>query len=170
MPVLVVVEGPIDRATVEAIAERENLRVKTLLMRGNNPGKAVRLVKAVSGTEKPSKVVVLKDQHRYPKSIVNRLLKRISSSLHDLGVKVYTIKVRKAIETWLLAGLVEREINAEEIDDPVESLNHILIQRFGKRYVKSPDLARSLAKSMDLNKALQRSQTLKTFLEAVKDP
>ncbi|HIP65077.1 MAG TPA: hypothetical protein EYH08_00930 [Pyrodictium sp.] len=109
------------------------------------------------------KVIILKDEHKHPRETIDKLISRILEEIqHE---KKHPITVKKSIEAWILAGM--RVSNPENIDDPVEHLDHIL-RKQGKRYIKSPEAARRLTRHMDLQKAIRYSTALKQFVEVLK--
>lgn len=161
---LIIVEGDTDKAVVEEIAKKIKVRVKVLKMRGNNPDKAARLANSMLSVEDYCKVIILKDEHKHPRETIDKLISRMLEEIqHE---KKHPITVKKSIEAWILAGM--GVANPENIDDPVEHLDHIL-RKQGKRYIKSPETARRLARHIDLQKAAQHSNTLKQFIETLKD-
>jgi len=160
---LIVVEGFTDKPVIEEIARKVGVEVEILVMRGNNPDKAVRLVNSKLGIEEYSKVIILKDEHRLPRKIINDFINKIKTRIqHE---RKYPMIVRKSIESWILAcmGIT----NPENIDDPEEYLDHIL-RRQGKRYIKSPGIVRRLVKHINPQEAAQHSNTLKQFIETLK--
>ena len=165
MRYLIVVEGISDKGVVQEIAHRLGIRIEVLVMRGNNPNKASRIVKAKLVVKSYDKIIVLKDLHRYSEHTLQNLLNEILSKI-DHPHK-YAIIVRKAIEAWILAGM--GVINAETIDDPAMYLDQIMKRR-AKNYVKSLTLAKILAESIDLNKAMSNASSLRQFIEALQDP
>lgn len=75
---IIVVEGITDKGIIQGIAEKLRVRPKPkiLLMSGNRPEKVVRCINSELTSGKYSKVIILKDQHRYPESSVTRYLMR----------------------------------------------------------------------------------------------
>jgi len=165
MPHLIIVEGSVDKAIVQKIARKLGVKVKTLLMRGNDPDKAIRLINAKLSTEDYSKVIVLKDQHQDPEDKVRECLNNIVSSVQY--PRTYPIIVKKAIEAWILASM--GITNSENIDDPATYLDQIM-KRKGKRYIKSPENVGELVENMNLQQAMKYSHTLRQFIEVLKDP
>ncbi len=161
--IIVIVEGPSDAGFIEGLARRLEIRCKVLLMRGNRPRKAVRLVK-LGHFNTPEKVVVLKDVHRRSESDVKENLREI---VQELGGIAHGVIVKRSIESWVLAGLGVK--NAEDISDPVRELSSRMIRERGMPYLKSKDLLRRLAREIDLDAAARNSQTFKGFLELLQD-
>jgi len=162
---LIIVEGITDKGVIQKIAEKLGIKTKILLMRGNRPNKAIRLANAELNTRKYTKVIILKDQHQQPENEIHKKLNTIAKNIQH--PKTYTILVKKAIEAWILAGLGIN--NPENINDPTTQLDHILRQK-GKRYIKSLKTAKTLTENLDLQQASQHSQTLKQFIQTLKDP
>ena len=162
---LVIVEGITDKGVVQEIAKKIKTPVEILIMRGNNPNKAIRLIKAKLTVEKYNKVIVLKDLHQQPEDKIREKLNKIANSIDN--TKVHGIIVRKAIEAWILAGI--GETNPENIDKPEELLDHIMRLK-GRRYIKSLRTAKELTRNIDLQKAIKNSQTLRQLIEILKDP
>ena len=136
-----------------------------MLMRGNRPRKASRMVNAALRTVVYDKVIMLKDTHKLPEGKVRELSeKAIKGMKHE---KKYVVIVKKSIESWILAGMGVG--GAEKIDEPDEHLD-TLLSREGRRYVKSEELARKLISEVDLDKAQKNSETLREFMELLKDP
>jgi len=134
-------------------------------MRGNRPRKASRMVNAALRTVVYDKVIMLKDTHKLPEGKVRELSeKAIKGMKHE---KKYVVIVKKSIESWILAGMGVG--GAEKIDEPDEHLD-TLLSREGRRYVKSEELARKLISEVDLDKAQKNSETLREFMELLKDP
>ncbi len=162
---LVLVEGITDKGVIDAIGEKLGIQVKTLLMRGNNPSKAIRIIKARLVEKEYDKVIILKDLHKLPENKVMEHLNKIAKNVQEL--KVQGIIVRKAIESWILAGMGVN--NPEEIDDPAETLNTYMMRR-GKRYIKSYKAAKELVMEINLEKAAKTAKSLNSFIETLKDP
>ena len=137
---LVVVEGPTDKAVVEEIARKLGVKVRVLLMRGNNPSKAARIVNSKLTDKKYCKVVILKDEHKYPRETINKLISRMLEEIqHE---KTHPIIVRKSVEAWILAGV--GVANPENIDGAGEHLGQVLLRRYGRRYIKLLGTAKRL--------------------------
>ena len=161
---LIIVEGPSDKGFIEGITEKVGIKCKVKLMRGNRPEKAARIAK--SYFRDTGKAIILKDLHRASRdvtSLINRF-KNIIIQLKNEGIESQLIIVKRSIESWILAGLCVR--NAEEIPDPEEKLKE-LMQRKGKRYIKSVETLRKLAKETDVEKAIEKSESFKKFIEAL---
>ena len=162
---LVIVEGISDRGVVEGLAERLGVKVKVLLMRGNRPRKVSRMVNAALSTDAYDKVIILKDTHKLPEGKVRELSDRAVKEVdHE---RKYVVIVKKSIESWILAGIGVSK--AEEVDEPDKYLN-TLLSRAGRRYIKSEELARKLISEVDLSRAQRNSESLREFMELLKDP
>ncbi len=81
MTYLIVVEGITDKGVVQKITEKLNVKAEILLMRGNRPSKASRLVNAKLVVKNYSKVMVLKDQHEHPEDKVLEKLTEITRNI-----------------------------------------------------------------------------------------
>lgn len=163
---LVVVEGSSDEGFVEGIAERLGIRCKVLLMRGNKPNKAGRIIRSFSGLRK---AIVLKDLHGAGRD-VNTLLDRfrdLISQLRSNKIEAYLIIVKRSIESWILAGLCVE--GAESLPYPEEKLKEVMRRR-GEDYVKSKTLLRKLARELDIEKIMKVSNSFKNFIEALRKP
>lgn len=165
MTCLIIVEGQSDKGFIKGIADRVGTQVHVLLMRGNKPDKAARLIRVTLRQRSYGKVILLKDTHTKSEDKVRKLgegaLKRVPHPSKHL------IIVKEAIESWVLAGMGER--GAESISDPYSRLAELLA-REGKTLVKSEGLYRELAKEMDLRAACRNSATLREFLNVLRDP
>ncbi len=156
--IIVFVEGPSDSGFVDCIMKRFGVSSKTLIMRGNRPGKLLRYVKVYHN--KARKVVVLKDLHGRSQAEIERLVNEITSKIRQLtNLHVSVIVVRKSIESWFLSDpkVIEKVFgcrievgNPEEIADPSSFLNEELMKRCGKRYVKSRENSRKIAEAIEL--------------------
>jgi len=162
---LIVVEGVTDKSVIQEIARMIGIKVKVLVARGNRPRKIAQLINA-EPRERYSKAIILKDQHRLSESKENELLSRaIREVKHP---KKYPVMVKKAIESWILAGMGIH--NAEDIDDPVTYLDNIMVSQ-GKRYIKSEGLVKDiLRKNFKLEQTIRNSQTPKRFIDVLRDP
>ena len=159
LTILVIVEGVTDKGMVEGIAYQCNVSVDVKIMRGDKPSKAVRLIRASLTLRRYRKYVVLKDLHNLDEHVVRRHLESIKRALPSLPV--YTVMVRKSIESWLIADKYSG--NPEEVSDPIRVLDQYL-RKHGKRYFKSYQLVKELAIKLDLQKASRKSPSLRTFI------
>ena len=166
MTYLVVVEGVSDKGVVEAIAKKLGVNIEVHLMRGNNPDKAARIINSTLEVNQYSKVVILKDQHRYPEDKIKELLNKALSKVNH--PRKYGVIVKKAIEAWILAGL---GVNSpEDINEPDNYLNEILKREGRGYYVKSLRRAKELMMNADLSQATSRSPSLRKFINVLRDP
>jgi 5S rRNA maturation endonuclease (ribonuclease M5) len=164
--ILIIVEGPTDRAFIDSIAERLNISCKVICMRGNEPKKADRWLRIWRKTYGFCKVIILKDTHRGDidtSYLIGKVMK-VANQFKD--IKVHIIQVKRSIESWILAGLSVK--NPENLLNPEEELKN-LIQRKGKHYSKSIDVYRKLALEVDIELAKSKSETFRNFLECLKD-
>ncbi len=176
---LILVEGRSDEGVIRAFAEKLRITVRVLIMRGNNPGKALRLIRAETSAEDYDLILVLKDLHSFTEQDVLEKLEKIGSSLpSNVRGKFANIVVRKAIEAWLLSDpealkiicyQAEPPSNPEGLDDPAEYLRREL-RKCGKVYVKTRECAYNIAKHVDPFKAARKSRSLEEFLKYIKDP
>lgn len=161
---LILVEGVTDQAFIRGVAERLNIACKIVVMRGNKPEKAYRILnKTYRG--KFERAIVLKDVHRAGidrTPLVERLAGRIKQLEEEENIQVCVLPVRGSIEAWILAGL--SQTNPEDILDPVEELKKVMWRR-GRQYVKSPAFYERLAKEIDIEKALSLSRAFKDFVD-----
>jgi len=150
---------------VQEIAGMIGVKVKVLIARGNRPRKMAQLINA-EPSEKYSKAIILKDQHRLSENKVNELLSRaIKEVKHP---RKYSVMVKKSIESWILAGMGIR--NAENIDDPETYLDNVMASQ-GRRYIKSAGFVKNIMKrNFNLEQAIRNSQTLKYFINVLRDP
>ena len=154
---LVIVEGPSDSGFVEALCERLGQSCKVLVMRGNNPGKAKRMLRSVEF----SKAIVLKDSHNHSIEFLNKIKKEIEHTHPN----VYVVIVRKCIESWIVSGIECR--NAEDSPNPVEDLRNILA-REGVEHVKTEPLYRKLGERVDLQ-CMSKAESFVEFLSKLRD-
>lgn len=158
-----IVEGVTDRAVVEKIAEICNVNPEVKLMRGNNPKKAIRVIKAMLNIHRLSKAIILKDQNNFPlEAIKNKFSKEL-----NFDFPTFVVIAKKAIEAWILAGMGIS--NAENIDEPVDYLNNFLLKE-GKQYVKNYEAVKNLMGRWDMNNASKDAISLKEFITKLKDP
>lgn len=162
---LVIVEGLTDKGFIEGIAEKLQKPCKVHPMRGNNPEKARRILKAHTDFEK---AMILKDLHRGEQQITKLIndIKREIKQLENQKPHTQIIVVRRCIESWILAGLCVN--NPEEIPDPENELKR-LMQKKGKHFMKSPEAYKQLAREeIDIEKAKAKSKTFKEFIDYLK--
>ena len=159
---LVIVEGLTDKAFIEGVAEKLEAKCKVQFMRGNKPEKASRLLKTYAGEF--NQAIILKDLHRSGRdttTLINKLRNGIKH-LENQGLRSHIIVVKRSIESWILAGLCIN--NPENIQDPEDELKR-LIQKAGRHFIKSPEVYKQLAKEVDIEKAIKKSETFKRFIE-----
>ena len=130
MSVLVLVEGVSDAGFVKGVAEKVGAAIVVRHLRGNRPDKAKRMVEAVHA----ERVVVLKDEHRYPG--LAELAKR------ELGSRAIVVRVKCSVESWILIGLHAE--SSEACDDPARRLREVLAR---KGLAKVPPRARGCMRS-----------------------
>jgi len=130
MSVLVLVEGVSGAGFVKGIAEKVGAAIIVRHLRGNRPDKAKRLIEAVHA----ERVVVLKDEHRYPDLV--ELMER------ELGSSAIVVRVKCSVEPWILIGLHAE--SSEACDDPVRRLREVLAR---KGLAKVPPRARGCMRS-----------------------
>jgi len=82
--------------------------------------------------------------------------------LKDKGVVVRVLRVNKSIESWILAGLCEE--NPEDVVDPERRLS----ERIGKIVVKAEKPYRDIARVIDVDHAIAKSQSFNEFVKALK--
>ena len=91
--------------------------------------------------------------------------------------RIVPVIVRRAIEAWILAdptslshrlGVPVRVEEPERILDPAEELDRVM-RRAGLRYVKGYNQAKALACVIDLESAAEKSESLRQFVNALKD-
>ena len=162
---LILVEGQSDKGVVQKITEKLNVKAKILLMRGNKPKKAIRLIKAELTRKAYSKIIILKDLHKYSQKVIKENLSSIIKNINHKNIR--GIAIKRSIESWLLAGMGIK--NAENILNPESYLSNLL-RKQGKQYIKSLRTAKTLTSNINLKQAIQNSKTLKQFTEIIKDP
>jgi len=162
---LILVEGPSDKGAIQKITEKLNAKAKILLMEGNRPKKAIRLIRAELARKAYSKIIILKDLHKSTEKTIKEKISKIIKNINHKNI--HGVIVKRSIESWLLAGMGIK--NPENILDPEEHLDNIL-RRKGKIYIKSPITTKKLANNINLQQAIQNSKTLKQFTEIIKDP
>lgn len=179
---IIAVEGPSDRGVVKALLDRLNMHADIILMRGNRPRKIASKIVAkahslVSRGLGIDKIIVLKDLHNYEEELVMNHLETIKQRVQQIG-RYNGIIVRYAIESWILAdisclkktlGISTRQIDPESIRNPDKYLD-ALFMRKNKRYIKSEKLIYRLANNIDLNIATRNSNSLRRFIQALRDP
>ncbi|MCS7385830.1 MAG: hypothetical protein NDF55_03680 [archaeon GB-1867-005] len=165
MSILILVEGPSDKGVIQKITEKLNVKAKILLMRGNRPNKAIRLIKAALTRKPYSKIIILKDLHKHPEKTIKKNLSKVIKNINHTNI--HTIIIKRSIESWILAGMGIP--NPENLENPESYLNNIL-RRKGKQYVKSLKTAKTLTNNINLKTAQQQSQTLNQFIKIIKDP
>jgi len=161
---LIIVEGLIDEGFIEGIAEKLQKPCKVHPMRGNKPEKVRRILASVREFEK---AIILKDLHRGEKQtthLINEIKSEIKK-LQNLQSKIHTIIVKRSVESWILAGLCIN--NPENIEDPKDELKK-LMQKMGRYFIKSLEVYKRLAKEVDLEKAVKKSETFKSFIEILR--
>jgi hypothetical protein len=159
---LIIVEGLTDRAFIEGIIEKFEAKGEVKFMRGNKPEKVSRLLKTYAGEF--NQAIILKDLHRDGRdttTLINKLTNGIRR-LEKQGLRSHIIVVKRSIESWILAGLCVN--NPENIPDPEEELKR-LIQKTGRHFIKSAEVYKRLAKEVDIEKAVKKSETFKSFIE-----
>jgi hypothetical protein len=158
---LVIVEGLTDKAFIEGVAEKLEAKCKVQFMRGNKPEKASRLLKTYAGEF--NQAIILKDLHRAGRDTTT-LINKLRNGIKHLENQVpsHIIVVKRSIESWILAGLCIN--NPENIQNPEDELKR-LIQKAGRHFIKSPEFYKRLAKEVDIEKAVKKSETFKRFIE-----
>jgi hypothetical protein len=149
--ILVIVEGPTDKAFLENLCRRLKFPCKVLIMRGNRPEKAARLIRTFNARKK----FVLKDLHCLNPDFVER----IKNELRRLDAHV--VPVRHSVEAWILAGLGMR--SAENLMDPEEELKR-------RGIMKTPGKYGQLAGGIDIDLAMKYSSSFSEFLTKMRDP
>jgi len=92
-------------------------------------------------------------------------IKHEIKQLENLQHRIYTIIVKRSIESWILAGLCVN--NPEEIPNPEEELKRLMEKR-GKYFIKSLQVYKRLAKEeIDIGKTLTKSASFKEFIDAL---
>lgn len=123
-----------------------------------------RILKTYAG--KFNQAIILKDLHKAGRDITT-LINELKYEIRDLenqGLHLHIIVVKRSIESWILAGLCIN--NPENIEDPEEGLKKVM-QKKGRYYIKSPEIYRQLAKEVDFEKAVKKSETFKKFIEVL---
>lgn len=175
--IVIVVEGVSDEGIIDGICDKLFVKRKILLMRGNNPKKAVRLINSIRMRMDFDKIIMLKDLHNYREEFIRNVFENIKNAIYDIAF--YGIIVKKEIEAWLLAdeNIISKYAkcdvkikigNPEVIDYPAKFLDDIF-RRCGKRYIKSYELGKKLAQLLDLEKAKRKCRSLNEFLNALRD-
>jgi hypothetical protein len=179
MSILVLCEGVTDRGAIKSVAKRLDLKVRVNLMHGNRLDKLIGTSRVLAAAY--DKFIVLKDLHTYQEDTIRRRYRATLRALaaHLIG-RIRFLTVRHAIEAWFLADIntlnrvyncrIEREImNPEEIEDPAERLTRLL-ERYGKRYIKSEKAGERIMKEADLQKVSEKAPSFRTFLNYLMDP
>jgi len=130
-------------------------------MRGNKPEKVRRILASDREFEK---AIILKDLHRGEQQTAKLIdeIKREIKQLQNLQHRIHTIIVKRSVESWILGGLCVN--NPEETPNPEEELKK-LMQEMSRHFIKSPEVYKRLAKEVDLEKAVKKSETFKKFTE-----
>lgn len=176
---LIIVEGPSDQGFIEGLLGKLGVSPGPRIARlgKNDPLKAARIIEAFGYDA--DLIIVLKDQHDHPEERVKELLSRVDRNTpEDLRGKLRKIIVKRAIEAWILAdpqGLRSLCSKAgftgdpEAPENPAEILERELA-KCNKQYIKTREWGRRLAREIDPRRAIQKSSSLKRFLETLRDP
>lgn len=179
MSILVLSEGMTERGAIRSIANELRIRVRVNPMHGNRLEKLTGTIRAhATGYDK---FIVLKDLHTYQEDTLRRRYNDVLRAL-DTHFRERTkfLIVRHAIEAWFLADInalnrtyncrIEGEItNPEEIEDPAEELTRLL-ERYGKKYIKSEKAGARIMEEADLDKVSEKAPSFRTFLNYLMDP
>jgi len=161
---LVIVEGPTDKVFIEELARRLGLEARALMTRGTpSPDAVSRLVEFELRRGKYSKVIVLMDQHNLPENECTRRLEEILEAISHEAKR--GVLVKRCLESWILAAHCICS-DPEGLENPVRELREL----YRRRYLKSPEAVRSVAREIDVSHAREKSPTFKQLLEALQDP
>jgi len=161
--IAIFVEGDSDAGFVNGLCKEIGVECKVFVLRGNRAEKAIRKARALANSY--THILFLKDVHRGPESMLNEFEERVGEDLRDLmnrGVRVRVLRVRKSIESWILAGLCEG--GPEEVEDPVKRLS----ERIGNTVIKAEKPYSDLAKRISVEHAMKKSQTFNEFIRELK--
>jgi len=161
--IAVFVEGSSDAGFIEEVCRRLSVKCKAFVLRGNRVEKAVRKARALVDTY--NYILLLKDTHGLAEDTLEKFDKEVSRDLMDLkdkGVVVRVLRVNKSIESWILADLCEE--NPEDVVDPERRLS----ERIGKIVVKAEKPYRDIARVIDVDHAIAKSQSFNEFVKALK--
>ena len=178
MDMVVFCEGDTDVGAIRAVAKKLRVRVRPRRMIGNRPEKIARTCRALA--QRYDKFIVLKDLHRYREETIKRIYRdTLRFADASLGKEINFLIVRHAIEAWFLADAdaLSRIYNCrvteipdpEEIENPAEELGRLL-EKYGKRYIKSERISERIMNEADLQKVSKKSLSFKTFLKYLVDP
>jgi len=178
--VVVIVEGVVDQNLVEELGRRLkrdlDLEIKPVKMDGNDLDKAYRMI--LAHEHRYDLFVVLKDQHRHSESQLRKLIDMhlLSRLSRDLRNRVNVVLVRRAIEAWILGDPealhslcpgASFDGDPEEVEEPDAKLRELL-ERCGKRYIKTPEWGRKLGQA--INPEANRTRSFREFIEMLRDP
>jgi len=178
MATVVFCEGDTDVGAVRAIAKKLHVRARPRRMVGNRPKKIARTCRALA--HRYDKFIVLKDLHKYQEGTIKRIYRETLGFVDSyFDKKIKFLIIRHAIEAWFLADAdalsriyncrVNEIPNPEEIENPAEELERLL-EKYGKKYIKSERISERIMKEADLQKISKKSFSFRTFLKYLKDP
>jgi len=106
------------------------------------------------------------DQHNLPEDERMRRLREILEAIPHEAKR--GVLVKRCLESWILAAYCICS-DPEGLEDPLRELRELYRKR-GRRYLRSPEAVRSVAREMDISHAREKSLTFKQFLKALQDP
>lgn len=159
--ILILVEGDSDRGFVEGLCKHLKLDCDVMIMRGNRYEKAGRIINAMKSIRQFRKIVVLKDEHRLGRHI----LENFKNALKSCGARV--VVVRKSVESWILA--LYGDTSAESVDDPETKLEQIIGEKLLKTYGKYREIVENilLREPKALERGVKISESLNEFVETL---
>ena len=178
MDAIVLCEGDTDVGAIKAVAERLHVRARPRRMIGNRPEKIARTCRVLA--QNYDKFIILKDLHRYREEAIERIRRKILGSVDaQTSTRIFFLIVRHAIEAWFLADAdaLSRVYNCrvpeisdpEEIENPAEELGRLL-ERHGKKYIKSERISKRIMDESDLQKVSNKCPSFEKLLEYLSDP
>jgi len=178
MDAIVLCEGDTDVGAIKAVAKRLHVRARPRRMIGNRPEKIARICKALA--QNYDKFIILKDLHRYREERIEKIRGEILGFVDaQTSTKINFIIVRHAIEAWFLADTdalskvynckVPEISDPEEIENPAEKLGRLL-EKHGKKYIKSERISKRIMDEADLQKVSRKCPSFEKLLEYLMDP
>jgi len=158
--IAILVEGISDAGFVEGICRKLGATCRAFVLGGNNPKKTIRKIRALS--TRFNRFIILKDVHGLKSEVLKRFEEEVVRGVGDVN-HVRIVFVERSIESWILAGLCEER--AKDIDKPEMRL----MEKLGRFIIKTFDEYQRLVEIVDLNHAVEKSQSFKVFIEAIKD-
>ncbi len=174
--ILVLVEDEYSQGFIEGLVERlqAKLEFKIVKLNGFNDAKIIRILKSFS--HRYDLIAILKNQYELSEEEIHELIRRIINQIpSEIAGKLHWIVVKRTIDAWALADVDGLKSICPEISftgDPEELTNPIEVLRSefakcGKVYVRSFEVGRKLGCAISLERAIQKSSSLKRFIDVL---